>query len=135
MKKTDDFKQSLLVRNQKVFEKVENAESEISFRCIKCRSCKLCKEHDQSEILSVREEAEQDVINNSVKVNIKNRVTVASLPLMQNPAIKPAPNKNKSLQIYNHQIPKLDQNLQDKRDFTESEAKLQKLGFVEFVKT
>ena len=36
--KTDDFKQSLLVRNQKVFEKVENAGSEISFRCSKCRS-------------------------------------------------------------------------------------------------
>ena len=30
--KTDVFKQSLLVRNQKVFEKVENAGSEISFR-------------------------------------------------------------------------------------------------------
>ena len=91
--KTDDFKQNLLVRNQKVFEKVENAGSEISFRCRKCRS------YDQSEILSVREEVEQDVINNSVEVNIKNRVTVASLPLRQNPAIKLALNKSKALQI------------------------------------
>ena len=41
--KTDDFKQSLLVRNQKVFEKVEIAGSEISFRCSKCHSCKLCR--------------------------------------------------------------------------------------------
>ena len=39
--KTDDFKQSLLVRNQKLFEKVENVGSEISFRCSKCHSCKL----------------------------------------------------------------------------------------------
>ena len=31
--KTDDFKQSLLVRNQKLFEKVENTGSEISFTC------------------------------------------------------------------------------------------------------
>ena len=99
--KTDDFKQSLLVRNQKVFEKGENAGSEISFRCSKCSSCKLCKEQNQSKILSVREQVEQDVINNSVKVNIKNKVNVASLPLMQNPAIKLAPNKNKVLQIYN----------------------------------
>ena len=37
--KTDDFKQSLLVRNQKLFEKMENAGSEISFRCSKCCSC------------------------------------------------------------------------------------------------
>ena len=102
--KTDDFKQSLLAIYQKLFEKVENAGSEISFRSSKCRSCKLCKEHDQSETLSVREEVEQDVINNSVELNIKNRVTVASLSLMQIPAIKLAPNKNKALQIYNQQI-------------------------------
>ena len=95
--KTDDFKQSLLVRNQEVFENVENAGSEISFRCSKCRSCKLCKEHNQSETLSVREEVENNVINNSVEVNIKNRATVGSLPLTQNPAIKLAPNKNKAL--------------------------------------
>ena len=53
---------------------------------------------------------------------------------MQNPAIKLAPNKNKALQIYNQKTHKLDQNLQDKRDTIESEAKLQELGFVEFVK-
>ena len=102
--KTDEIKQNLLVRNQKVFEKVENAGSEISFRCSKCRSFKFCKEHNQIEILSAREEVEQDVINNSVEVSIKNRVTVAPLPLMQNPAIKLPPNKNKALQIYNQQI-------------------------------
>ena len=122
---TDDLEESL-----------ENAGSEISFRCSKCRSCKICKEQDQSEILSARQEVEQDVINNSVEVSIKNRVTVASLPLMQNPAIKPLPNKNKALQMYYQQIRKLDQNLQDKRDIIESEAneELQKLGFVESMK-
>ena len=80
--KRDDFKQNLLVRNQKLFEKVENAESEISFKCSKCRSFKLCKEQDRSEILSVREEVEQDVLNKSVEVNIRNSVTAASFPLM-----------------------------------------------------
>ena len=82
----------------------------------------------------VREEVEQDVIHNSVEVNIKKRVTISSFPLMQNSVIKLASNKNKALQIYNQEIQKLDQNLQDKRDVTESEAKVQKLGFVEFVK-
>ena len=82
----------------------------------------------------VREEVEQDVIHNSVEVNIKKRVTISSFPLMQNSVIKLAFNKNKALQIYNQEIQKLDQNLQDKRDVIESEAKVQKLGFVEFVK-
>ena len=44
---------------------------------------------------------------------------------IQNPSAKIAPNKDKTLQIYNEQIWKLDQSLQDKRDVTESEAKLQ----------
>ena len=39
-----------------------------------------------------KEGIQQDVISNSVEVNIKNRVTIASLPLTQNPAVKPAPN-------------------------------------------
>ena len=44
------------------------------------------------------EEVEQDIINNSVEVNIKKRLTVASLSLMQNPAMKLAPNKTNALQ-------------------------------------
>ena len=51
----------------------------------------------KGKILSVREEVEQDFINNSVVVNFKNRVTIPSLPLMQNPAFKIAPNTEKTL--------------------------------------
>ena len=78
MTKKDEFKQRLLVRNQKRFEKVENAGIEILLRCSKCSRCKLCKEHDQSEMQSEKEEVEQDVINKSVEVNIKNSVHIAS---------------------------------------------------------
>ena len=54
---------------------------------------------------------------------------------MSNPAVKLAPNKNKALQIYNQQVKKLSQNPQDKKDVIESEAKLQQLGHVDFVKS
>ena len=69
-----------MVRHQMFFEKAKNAESEISFRCSKCGRCKICKEHNQKDILSVRQEA--DVINNSVEINTKNRVTIASHSVM-----------------------------------------------------
>ena len=92
-----------------------NAGSEISVRCRKCCSFQLCKgEDDQREIMSLTREVEQDVINKSVEVHIKNRVTIASLTLMKNPAITFFPNKDKALKIYNQQIQTLDQNLQDK---------------------
>ena len=60
------------------------------------------------------------------------RTTTALLPLMFNPLYKLAPNKDKAL--YNQQVKKLNQNSQDKEDVIQSEAKLQSLGHVEFVK-
>ena len=60
--------QSLLVRKQKTFEDVENTGSKITYRCSKCRNCKVFKEHSTGEIMIVKEEVEQDVINKSVKL-------------------------------------------------------------------
>ena len=54
---------TLLVRSQKMFDEVENAGSEMTYRCNKCRSCKICKDHDLTEVMSIKEQVEQDVIN------------------------------------------------------------------------
>ena len=67
-----ESKNVLVVKSQKMFEEVENAGSEISYRCNKCRSCKVCKDHDLTEIMSIKEEVEQDAINRSVKVDMDN---------------------------------------------------------------
>ena len=129
-----DTGSSLLVRNQKMFEAVESAGSEISYRCSNCRTCKVCKEHEQYEMMSVKEEVEQDIINISVKVDVEKRTTTASLPLMHNPTVTLAHDKEKALQVYNQQIKKLNKNPQDKADVIEPEAKLQSLGYVDYVK-
>ena len=60
---------SLLARKLKIFEHVENAGSEILYRCSNCRSCKVCKEHEHNEMMSIKEEIEPDIINSFVKVN------------------------------------------------------------------
>ena len=60
---------NMLVRNVKMFKEVENAGCEISYRCNNCRNCKACKEHSQADMMSVKEEVEQDVINKSVTVD------------------------------------------------------------------
>ena len=67
-----------------MFEDVENTGIEITYRCSKCRSCKVCKEHSTDEIISVKEEVEQNVINKSLKVDVANQRTTVSLPLMSN---------------------------------------------------
>ena len=100
----------MLVRNVKMFEEVENAESEISYRCSNCRNRKACKENSPADMMSLKEEVEEDVIKKSVTVDTDRRITTALLPLMFNPLHKLAPNKDKALRIYNQQVKKLNQN-------------------------
>ena len=59
--KVEQLHSSLLVRNFKIFEEVENAGSEISCKCNKAWDYKINKEHEQTEIMSIKEEVEQDV--------------------------------------------------------------------------
>ena len=132
-KSVEPSQSNMLVRNFKMFEEAENAGSEISYRCNNCRNCKACKEHSRSD-MSVKEEVEQDVIKKSITVDTDRRIITALLPLMFNPLHKLALNKDKALCIYNQQVKKLNQNPEDKEDVIQSEAKLQSLGHVEFVK-
>ena len=89
---------SLVIRSEKAFNLVENAASEITYRCVNCRNCKQCKDDEKTKVISIKEEIEQDLINKSVTVDIKNRICSAKLPVIHNPSHKLAPNKNKALQ-------------------------------------
>ena len=84
--------------------------------------------------MSVKEEVEQDLINKSVKVDVASQRTTTSLPLMNNPSIKLAFNKERVLKVYNQQIKKLNRNTHDKKDVIESEEKLQQLGYIDYVR-
>ena len=119
---------------QETFNQAENAGSEISYRCVNCRSCKKCKNHEQLEAVSIKEEVEQDLINQSVKVDINTRSTIATLPFTHDPSTRLAPNKHKALKTFNQQLKKLNKNIKDKEDVMKSEEKLQNLGHVEYVK-
>ena len=123
-----------LVRKQKNFEAAENAASDISYRCIDCRDCSKCKNGERIESLSLREEVEQDLINKSVTIDMKSRSTVARLPLLGDPAVKLAPNKTQALAIYRSQLRRLNRCESDKKEVIAAEAKLQSLGFVDYVK-
>ena len=118
---------------QKQFEEVENAASEILYRCINCRNCQKCKSGDRIESISIKEEVEQDIINQSVSVDVSRGTTEAKLPFIENPVRKLAPNKDKAVAIYNSQIKRLSKYPKDKEDAIRSEAKLQELGHVEYV--
>ena len=84
--------------------------------------------------MSAKEEVEQDVINRSIKDDTEKRITTGLLPLMFNRLHKLDHNKDKALHVYNQQVKKFNQRPQEKEDVIQPEAKLQRLGHVEFVR-
>ena len=68
------------------------------------------------------------MINQSVHVDLKQRQTIANLPLIHDPAIKLHPNKTKALKVYNQQLKKLNKQPQDIEQIIQSKKNLQELG-------
>ena len=122
------------VKRETIFNMAEDAGSDISYRCIKCRSCSDCKDHDISQTSSIREEVEQHIINESVHVDIENNITTATLPFIKDPKIRLEPNRHKAMKVYQQQLKRLNKYEQDKQDVIKSERKLQDLGHVDFVR-
>ena len=84
--------------------------------------------------MTIKEKMEQDVINRSIAVDTDRRITTALLPLMFNSLHKLAQNKDKAPRIYNQQVKQLNQNPLDRENVMQSEAKLQSLGHMGFVR-
>ena len=101
----------MVSRNQKIF---EQAGSIINYRCVTCRDCTNCKENESTAAISIKEEVEQHLINQSVTVDVETKESWATLPLLHNPEVKLVPNKDKALKIYRQQLKKLDQSPEDK---------------------
>ena len=112
----------------------EKCGSEITYRCISCRSCKNCKDHEEIEAVSIREEVEEDFIRKAVELDVKERVCTASLPSIQDPILKLAPNKHNAVKVYNQQLRKLTKSPNDREEVLKSENKLKSLGFVDYVR-
>ena len=124
----------MISRKLKIFEKIEEAGTEVNYRCITCRDCKVCKKHADEENMSIKEEVEQDLIEKSVTLDVKNRKTVARLPVLHDPKLMLSPNRGKALKVFGQQLKKMNKNEKDKLDVVQSEMKLQNLGHVEFVR-
>ena len=117
----------------KSFDEIESAGTEVTYRCVDCRNCQECKKSQRIDSISIQEEIEQYIINRCVKVNVDQGVTMAKLPFVTDPDKRLVPNEKMALRVYEGQVRKLDSMPQDKLAVIQSEAKLQDLGFVDFV--
>ena len=124
------YKNKSSLKESKLFEIAENAGTEITYRCVDCRNCSKCKKSSQIECISIQEEIEQDIIEDSVTVDLEKGITTAKLPFLENPLTRLKSNKSKAMAVYRSQIRKLNRNPADKIDVIKSEQKMQQLGFV-----
>ena len=104
------YKTSIQARLRK-YEESQLAGSEIQYRCPKCRLCKDCKCPEKTT--SIKQEVEQHVIDNSVTINVKEAVVMAELPLISDPVVKLAPNKDIARKVYDQQVKKLSKKEED----------------------
>ena len=124
----------MVLRQQKLFEEVENAGSVILYRCIDCRGCMRCKGSEHIEVVSLQEEFEQELIIASVVYNPETKRIEAILPFKDNPLTKLAPNREMAFKIYMKRVKQINKCEQDRLDTIASEAKLQLLGYVQYVR-
>ena len=116
------------------FDEVEDAGSIITYRCVDCHGCKACRNSEQIEVVSIREEIEQERLNESVTLNEETQRIEATLPCIENPVTKLAPNKDIAYKLYQRRVTALSKSEKDKDDVITAEKKLQNLGYVDYVK-
>ena len=87
--------------------------------------------HQVSILQCLKDETEQDLINNSVSVHTENQMAIASLPFTHSPEKRLAPNRHKAEKVYKQQLRKLANKPKDKEEVLKSEEKLQQLGYVD----
>ena len=128
---TRNFANKRVPKIVKRFEEVEKAGTELSYRCVKCRGCSNCKKSAKIESISLQEEMEQGIINNSVTVNLMVQYTSAFLPFLCDPTKKLVDNYSISEKIYFNQIKRLDsKSSTDKNEVVDALKKLINLGFI-----
>ena len=88
-----------LTIQQRLFEQAESTGCEITYRCPVCRTCQECKNHKKYESISLKEEVEQHIINQSVTVNLEESITSASLLFTSDPSKRLANNKNEAMKV------------------------------------
>ena len=117
----------------KVFDEVESAGTEISYRCGNCRNCQECKKSLRIDVISIQEEIESEIVDQCVEVDEVKGEVVSKLPFVVNPDIRLQPNESMARRVYESQIRNLSKKPEDKQAAISFESKLQDLGFVDYL--
>ena len=98
--------------------------SEIQYRCLKCRNCSQCRKSEVLEATSIREEAEQALIESSVEFFPEQKRLVSKLPFIDEPKENLFSNKYLAQKVLDSQMKKISSSEDMKLDVLASFEKL-----------
>ena len=113
---------------------MEGTAAEIQYRCPNCRNCSACRSGEMLEAVSLKDEKEQFLVENSIRYDEKMKRLVARLPFIANPSENLKPNYNIALKIFESQMKRVDRDEAVKAGVVKAFKKLADKGFVADVK-
>ena len=112
------------------FDEAEHFGSEVSYRCIRCRNCNNCRQGKTLEAVSLKEEQEQYLIDQSVSFDPVNGHLSAKLPFIADPSVHLKPNRFTAEKILDSQVRQLNKNEPSRLDVIAAHEKLRTRGYV-----
>ena len=85
---------------------LEDGGLNIEYRCVKCRDCPDCRNAEDTEKISLREEAEMHMIKESVKLDLPNKRIICTLPVRGPERDFLSTNRDRALKVLTQQCNK-----------------------------
>ena len=86
---------------EKSFCDAEDLNTDVTYRCVSCRNCSQCRRGDQLEEISLKEEVEQALIEESITLKPEELRIEARLPFIADPLTELKPNRYIAEKILN----------------------------------
>ena len=116
------------VRDLRMVQKAQEEGLSIEYRCPKCRNCSDCRNSHQTERVSLREEAEDLMIRDSVQLDYKNKRIISHLPMRGRVEEFLSNNRDNAVKILNQQCNKYFNDVETKEVILGAFNKLLKNG-------
>ena len=129
----DIFQVNSIQNELKNFLKHQEVGLDASYRCVRCRDCIDCKRGVGQELLSMKQQAEQELIRESVQIDESINRAVAKLPFVCDPSDKLVDNSKAAERRLDNVVKKYKDEEETKEKLVKSMNKLIDRGHIKFV--
>ena len=118
-----------VIKEQKDYLELEDLSADVTYRCPTCRKCNKCKDGPANDTASLRSEAEQVAIEQSVSYDPVAQTITATLPFMVDPTAMMKDNYRTAQAVLNQQLRIVEKQPQLRPDILAAHEKWVTRGF------